>query len=125
MTKNETLLLESISDRLQGVHDALYGNGDPAHSMMARQVRMEEQLTAAACAARSAADKASAVAGDVHKIASSVDAHHKSVHLAELLKSAKFWGYGLLVFVFANVLIDVGHPWVVALIKAWTGVVIP
>jgi len=125
MTKNETILLESISDKLEQCHKAIYGNGDPKSGMAASQVRVEERLAVAAEAAKNAAEAASSLAKSMDGLVVSVNDHHTQVHLANLLRSVKFWGYGLLAFVVVNVLIDVLHPFVVALIKAWTGVAIP
>jgi hypothetical protein len=125
MTKDERLLLQSVSARLDQVHEALYGNGDPTKSMMASQVRQEAGIVAAAASATRAAEKADALAAKIDIVVTSVNQHHSTLHLSSLLKSAKFWGYGLLAFVGVNLLVDVGRPLAVALIKAWTGVQIP
>jgi hypothetical protein len=125
VTKNETILLESISDRLTQVHEALYGNGDPSKSMMASQVRQEAAVVQAADAARIAACKADSLADSMAKVAVSVDAHHAKMHMHDIIKSPKIWGYVLLVFVAVNVIVDVANPWVLALIKTWTGITVP
>jgi len=125
VTKNETLLLESMNDRLQSIHDALYGNGDPAHSMMASQVRQEAAVVQAAESAKLAACKADSLADSMAKVVVSVDAHHAKMHMHDIIKSPKIWGYALLVFVAVNVIVDVANPWVLAVIKAWTGIQIP
>lgn len=125
MTKNETVLLESISDRLEGIHSAIYGDGDPSRSMIASQARQEAAIVAAANAAETAARVAEVLGTKMDVVVTSVNAHHATLHLSTLLKSPKTWGYALLVFVAVNVVIDVANPWVLALIKAWTGVAIP
>lgn len=63
--------------------------------------------------------------GTVDDLVKSVEAHHKTIHLYGLLKDMRFWGYGLAAFVVLNVILDVGHPFVIALVKAWTGVQLP
>jgi hypothetical protein len=65
------------------------------------------------------------VAESLGKLTTCVEEHHKTLHLSKLMNDAKFWGYLVMAFVVVNVVIDVGHPWVVALIKAWTGVQVP
>jgi hypothetical protein len=125
MTKNETILLESISDRLEGIHSAIYGNGDPSKSMMASQVRQEAAIVVAAEAARAAACKADVLVDKMDIVVASANRHYATLHLSTLLKSPKTWGYALLVFTAVNVIIDVANPWVLALIEAWTGIAIP
>ena len=125
MTKNETLLLESISERLDGIHNAIYGNGSPSNGMLASQVRQEAMAEAARLASVDAATKAKALTATVDGLVLCVGEHHKQLHLASLLKSVKFWGYALLAFVVVNLIIDVANPLVLALIKAWTGIALP
>jgi hypothetical protein len=114
-----------ISDRVSEIHDAVFGNGSPSQSIIASIVRVEAATEALTKIADKNASGIGALTANVQALTTSVDAHHKTTHLAALLGSLKFWGYALLVFVGVNLLIDVGHPLVVALIHAWTGVVIP
>lgn len=85
--KVDYLIAESIK-----VGEAIYGNGDPSKGMSSRMERMELNLTNASDVCTANAKSLGELAKSVHTLTTSVDAHHKSVHLANLLKDFKFWG---------------------------------
>lgn len=117
--------LETIDSRIEQVHEAVYGNGDPGKGMLASQVRQEAAMKIAAEQATAAAAKAEELSDKLVELAGSVDRHHKSLHLASLVKSPKFFGALLLIAFVGHEFIEIGGPWVNALIKAWTGIDIP
>lgn len=72
--------------------EAIYGNGDPTKGMSSRMERIEASLVNASSLCEANSSSLATLTADVRALTAAVDAHQKSVHLATLLRSFKFWG---------------------------------
>jgi hypothetical protein len=117
--------LEAIDSKVEQVHGALYGNGDPHKGIIAIQAKMDAKLDVAASACDTNAEAVSHLSKGIGELGLSVKEHHKQTHMADYIKKPKTWGYILLMFVATSAVIDLFNPWILALVKAWTGIGIP
>jgi hypothetical protein len=113
-----------MDEKLDKVVAAIYeGNGQA--SLMDRTARIEVNVATMLEASTGRDASISRMSTAITNLTTSVDEHHKTLHLVNLLKDKKFWGYALTAFVAVTIVVDVARPLILAVIKAWTGLDLP
>ena len=90
--------LHDIREKINAIHEAIYGNGDTSQSMLARQIRVEENLMDVVehdqIAARNLSDVTKALAEvttTVKDLKTTVTGHSLLPHLHNLVRNRWFW----------------------------------